>query len=64
MGRADGVSLTKRLKLTFDVVNLTDETTYAFYAQDKGSPTPDSAERISSFAQSGRRIGVGLSYDF
>lgn len=56
--------LTKKLKLTFDVVNITDETTYAFYAQDKGSPTPDSAERISSFAQTGRRIGVGLSYDF
>ncbi|MBL9190449.1 MAG: TonB-dependent receptor [Opitutaceae bacterium] len=56
--------LTKKLKLTFDVVNLTDETSYAFYAQDKGSPTPNSAERISSFAQTGRRMGLGLSYDF
>ena len=56
--------IARKLKLTMDAVNITDETSYGFYTQDTGSSTPNSSERFSSYQQTGRKMSLGLSYDF
>jgi len=66
-GQWDGriqYTINEHLKVTFDAINIGEESTYEYYAQEVSSPNPDSRERIRLLSQTGKKYNLGMTYSF